>query len=80
MVGLIDRLKELQKITESCDDNSCGNCENFVLCDKYGNDVLAATYKEAVDVIEALQGELQSVKIEANNYRKALEAFDGVKK
>lgn len=35
---------------------------------------------EAADAIEELQNSLSSVRIEANNYRKALEALDGVKR
>ena len=35
---------------------------------------------EAACVIEMLEGELKSAKIDANNFRKALEALDAVKR
>ena len=37
-------------------------------------------YLKAVDAMKELQKELAAAKVEANNYRKALEALDGVKR
>ena len=51
---LIKRLRELQAITEHCDEQSCVECENRELCDKHDNKTLSGTYKEAADAIEDL--------------------------
>ena len=51
---LIKQLRELQAITEHCDERSCYECENRELCDKHDNKTLSGTYKEAADVIEKL--------------------------
>lgn len=78
---LVERLRKLQKLVEGCnDDVACSDCENWDFCSECKNEMLVETYKEAADVIESLQSELQSARVEANNYRKALEALDGVKK
>lgn len=50
----VKRLRELQAITEHCDEQSCDECENRELCDKYDNKTLSRTYKEAADAIEEL--------------------------
>ena len=55
---LIKRLRELQAITEHCDEQSCGECENRELCDKHDNKTLSGTYKEAADAIEGLSMKL----------------------
>ena len=52
---LVKRLRELQTITEHCDEQSCDECENRELCDKHDNKTLSGTYKEAADAIEELQ-------------------------
>ena len=51
---LVKRLRELQTITEHCDEQSCDECENRELCDKHDNKTLSGTYKEAADAIEEL--------------------------
>ena len=51
---LIKRLRELQAITEHCNEHSCFECENRELCDKHDNKTLSGTYKEAADAIEEL--------------------------
>lgn len=51
---LIKRLRELQAITEHCDEHSCFECENKELCYKHDNKTLSGTYKEAADAIETL--------------------------
>ena len=51
---LIKRLRELQAITEHCDEHSCFECENRELCDKHDNKTVSGTYKEAADAIENL--------------------------
>lgn len=55
---IVKRLRELQVITEHCAEQSCDECENIKLCDKYDNKTLSGTYKEAADVIEELQATL----------------------
>ena len=55
MDELVKRLRELQTITEHCDEQSCDECENRELCDKHDNKTLSGTYKEAADAIEGLQ-------------------------
>ena len=52
---LVKRLRELQTITEHCDEQSCDECENRELCDKHDNKTLSGTYKEAADAVEELQ-------------------------
>ncbi len=52
---LINRLRELQVLTEHCDEQLCFDCENRELCDKHDNKTLSGTYKEAADAIEELQ-------------------------
>ncbi len=54
MDELVKRLRELQAITEHCDEQSCDECENRELCDKHDNKTLSGTYKEAADAIEEL--------------------------
>ncbi len=51
---LIKRLRELQALAEHCDEQSCDECKNIKLCDKYDNKTLSRTYKEAVDAIEGM--------------------------
>ena len=51
---LVKRLRELQVITEHCYEQSCYECANKELCDKYDNKTLSGTYKEAADAIEEL--------------------------
>lgn len=51
---LVKRLRELQTITEHCDEQSCDECENRELCDKHDNKTLSGTYNEAADAIEEL--------------------------
>ena len=55
---LVKRLRELQILTEHCDEQSCLECKNRELCDKYDNKTLSGTYKEAADAIEELRGAL----------------------
>lgn len=58
---LIKRLRELQAITEHCDERSCVECENRELCDKHDNKTLSGTYKEAADVIEELTAYVRQI-------------------
>lgn len=58
---LIKRLRELQAITEHCNGQSCFECENRELCDKYDNKTLSGTYKEAADAIEELTAYVQQI-------------------
>ena len=52
---LIKALRELQALTERCDDEqSCFECKNRELCDKHDNTTLSKTYKQAADAIEEL--------------------------
>lgn len=51
---LVKRLRELQAITERCDEQSCAECENRELCNKHDNKTLSGTYKDAADAIEEL--------------------------
>lgn len=57
---LVKRLRELQAITEHCGEQSCGECENRELCDKYDNKTLSGTYKEAADAIEELNKQIEN--------------------
>ena len=57
---LVKRLRELQAITEHCDEQSCDECENRELCDKHDNKSLSGTYKEAADAIEDLSKEMKT--------------------
>lgn len=59
--GIVKRLKELQAITEHCAEQSCDECENRELCDKYDNKTLSGTYKEAADAVEELSKTLDGV-------------------
>ena len=61
MEDLIKRLRELQAITEHCDEQSCKECENRESCDKYDNKTLGGTYKEAADAIEKLTAYVQQI-------------------
>ena len=54
MEKLIKQLRELQALTEHCDEQLCYECKNRELCDKYNNKTLNETYKEAADAIEQL--------------------------
>ena len=58
---LIKRLRELQAITEHCDEQSCYECENRELCDKHDNKTLSGTYKEAADAIEDLTAYVRQI-------------------
>lgn len=51
---LIKRLRELQALTERCDEQSCFECKNRELCYKHDNTTLSKTYKQAADAIEEL--------------------------
>ena len=53
---LVKRLRELQILTEHCDEQSCLECKNRKLCDKYDNKTVNRTYKEAANAIEELCG------------------------
>ena len=56
---LVKRLRELQILTEHCDEQSCLECKNRKLCDKYDNKTVNRTYKEAADAIEATSNAYQ---------------------
>ena len=52
---LIKLLRELQAMMEHCEEQSCLECKNRELCDKYDNKALSETYKEAAEAIEEMQ-------------------------
>lgn len=78
---LIKRLRELQAITEHCDEQSCGECENRELCDKLENKTLSGTYKEAADAIEGMNRRIdRAIELYNRNVEKSAmyEALAGI--